>query len=89
MEFRFVITEEGLNDLEWEETEVLQGESRSAATNRRVLAKFMVNQEGQPVPFDEAMAILGRLKKKEREAVFVKFWAALAALAVPPESGGS
>lgn len=88
---RFKIDREKVK-LSWEEYEVVQlaqeGELEMRPL-RKLVARFMVDEQGQPLPRPMAMKILAGLDMEEVPDVFIKFTAAMKEAAVPPTNGGS
>lgn len=84
----FIITEEKINDLEWEDLEIIErmqeGEFKSSYRIRPLLAKFMVNGDGQtPVPYDDALKVLKKLKVGQIKETMEKFAKAMTDATVP------
>jgi hypothetical protein len=89
-EIRFFITEQAVNDLEVDDYEALEraqdGDVKMYRL-RRLMCRFMVDENNQPVPFEQALKITGKLKIAELKDFTQKFFAAMQERAVPKESG--
>lgn len=78
--------------LTWEEFELLEQAGTgqfSFRLMRPLVAKFMVDEQGQAIPAAEAEAELGRLTRPQILEVVGALAAQLRDTAVPPASGGS
>jgi hypothetical protein len=76
--------------LTWEEYETIELAQEGDVKMRRLrplVARFMVDEQGQPLPHKDAVDILGRLPLDEIKDVFAKFTEAMTTSAVPLASG--
>jgi hypothetical protein len=84
MDVRLNISPEALEELTWEQMEVLdRGITKAEA--RDFCALFVVDAEGKRLPHAEAYAFLGKLKGPQMAEVLEKFTEAIKAMQVPPE----
>lgn len=76
-----------LEEMTWEELETIQemgqGQVQIAAL-RKMLARYVVDEQGQPVEMETAMRELGKLKRMEMLATMKSF---AEAIQVPKENG--
>ena len=74
----------------WEEYETIELAQEGDVKMRRlrpVVARFMVDENNQPLPHPQALAILGKLTMDEVKDVFEQFANAMRESAVPNETG--
>ena len=86
---RFVINKEKTG-LTWEEYETIELAQEGDVKMRRLrplVARFMVDENSQPLPHKQALDILGKLPLDEVQDVFVKFADAMKVSAVPKANG--
>jgi len=78
-----------LDELTWEQYEAVQDAAAGGVNFRQfreIVAQFMVDERGEPVPVDEARRALGKLKMPEiKEAIN----ALAEGMQLPPASGGA
>ena len=87
---RFHVTKEGIQDLTVEEFEAIEMATDGDLKVYRVspaLARFVVDENGEPVPYLAAMRQLGQLCLRDMETVIREFGEATRAAAVPKENG--
>lgn len=83
----FEITDEKMDELDWEQMEtILDG---NIVRSRSIVALFVIDEDGQTVPHEIAMQMLGKLKRKEIAQVVTDFTKALKDSAVNPTKGAS
>lgn len=70
------------DNLTWDDLEIL--ESGKMGESKKILARFVVDDALQPVPFVEANKSLGQLKLSEIEGVLKSFMELLTSDAVNP-----
>ena len=86
---RFLINREKIG-LTWEEYETIELAQEGDVKMRRlrpVVARFMVDENNQPLPHTQALAILGKLPMDEVKDVFEQFANAMRESAIPNGSG--
>lgn len=82
---KFIVTE-SLNELTWDEWNALeQGASRES---KEILARYVVDEHDKPIPYNQALKLLGSVKLKDLAEVTGNFWRALRENAVNPPTGG-
>jgi hypothetical protein len=82
------ISKEVLDDLTWEEWELV--DNATYTSSRKLLAKFIVGVDGKPLPKDEAMAALGKLKTADIKSTLELFTAKIKELgAINPTTDGN
>ncbi len=87
---RFHVTKEGIQNLTVEEFEAIEMATDGDLKVYRVrpaLARFVVDENGEPVPHQVAMQRLGQLSLRDMENVIREFGEAIRMAAVPKESG--
>lgn len=93
MEITFHLTEENVNNLNWEEYEVFErvqdGEAIKLYRLRPVLARFMVDDKVQPLKHEDAMKILSKIPMREIKDVVTRFMEGLQNSTVPKVNGDS
>jgi hypothetical protein len=93
MEITFHLTEESINGLAWEEYEVFErvqdGEAIKLYRLRPVLARFMVDDNKQPLKHADAMKLLAKVEVKQIAEVVTSFIEGLTNSTVPKVSGDS
>ena len=87
--FKFDRNNPGLTWEEYEAIEMAQDGELKMRQMRPLVARFMVDDKGQPIAHKQAMATLGKLPMEEVRDVFTKFADALKDAAVPNGSGSS
>jgi len=87
MEVKFAFTESAQDSLTWEDIETL--ESGNIGKARSILARFVVDDSEKPVPFDDAMSTLGKLKISEIQGVLENFAKLMSEQAVNPPNAAS
>lgn len=83
--FRFRIDKNNLN-LTWEEYEALEMAQEGEVKLRRLrplVARFMVDEAGQPIPHKQAIQTLGKLPMAEVTDIFQQFAQAMTETAIP------
>jgi hypothetical protein len=84
-QIRFVINR-NKTGLTWEEFETIELAQEGDVKMRRLrplVARFMVDESGQPLPHEQAIKVLGKLPLDEVKDVFQKFAEAMTNSAVP------
>lgn len=91
LEIELKITKDSLDNLTWGDWEALQDGNIGYKEARRLIAVFMVNPDGTPVPFDDAMETLKQLKTGEMRAMVENFTKAMTKTAgeLVPNAKGS
>jgi hypothetical protein len=87
MNVNFAFTESAQDSLTWEDIETLESGNISKA--RAILARFVVDDNKNPVPFDDAMSTLGKLKISEIQGVLESFAKLMSEEAVNPQIAAS
>jgi len=91
MEINFHLTEEGVNNLSWEEYEVFErvqdGESLKLYRLRPVLARFMVDEKRQPIKHEDAMKQLAKISMSRIKDVVSAFMEGMQNSTVPKVNG--
>ena len=90
MEIDLKITRDSLDKLTWGDWEAIQDGNISYREARRLIAIFVVNENGDSVPFDEAMEMLKKLTTTEMRLVVENFTKAISKAVndlVPNEKG--
>jgi hypothetical protein len=72
--------------LDWDDLEIIA--NRDIPHAKPMLAKFVVDKSGNPVKFDAALKLLGKLKWSEIEDVSKQFFDAFNAATLNPTTGG-
>ena len=73
--------------LTWDDLETLESGKIGAAKN--VLARFVVDESGNPVDFETAKKILGKLPISQIEKVMGDFMNVMTGTALPPPTAAS
>lgn len=73
--------------LTWDDLEIL--ESGKIGASKNILARFVVDDTGQPVPEAQARKQLGNLKMSEIEGVVKAFMELITGQAINPPSAAS
>jgi len=84
---RFKFDGEPKDNLTWDDLDILESGKMGAAKN--ILARFIVDKNDKPVPFEKAKKQLGSLKLGEIEPVLQAFMDLLQGEAVPPPTAAS
>ena len=91
MELNFKITEEFIKNLPEKDFEVFErlqdGESLRIYKLKPVLARAMVDKNGQAVPYKQALEMLGEIPVGDYKHVIKQFTDGLLGATVPKESG--
>jgi hypothetical protein len=87
--FKFNRDNPGLTWEEYEAIELAQEGTVKLRLMRPLVARFMVDEQGQPITHKRALDILGKLPLEEVRDVMMKFSEALRDSAVPSPSGDS
>ena len=85
--FRFKIDGSLSDDLTWDEIEVL--ESRKVGAAKNIIARYLVNDNDEPIPLEEAKRRLGKLKGKEIEKAVEDFANYLQDTVINPQTAAS
>jgi hypothetical protein len=91
MEIELKITLDSLDFLTWRDWEAIESGEISYKEARRIVAMFMVDQEGKPIEHTQAMDTLGDLSFREMKLVLTNFSQAIrkkTSELVPNGSGG-
>lgn len=83
---KFLITPDKADEMTWEELEALEQGKISQA--RKVMARFLVDEDDQPVEIEQAMFALGKLKMSEIKQAVKQFADAMSTEAVNPTKKG-
>lgn len=75
------------DNLTWNDLETLEAGRIGASKN--ILARFIVDESGKPIPIDKAKEILGQLKMKEIEGVLSEFTKLMTEGALNPQTADS
>jgi hypothetical protein len=90
-EIRLHVTAEKMRALTWDDIETLEnpGEALAGAV-RSVMAQFMVDEQQQPLPLNQAKKMLGRLHPfgEDGAAVIRDLYQKIREFTLPPASGG-
>lgn len=92
MQIHFRLSENAVNEMTWEEYEafeMIQEGNVKLSRLRPILARFIVDDEGNPIPRAEAMKQLGAISIAQIKDVVAEFTSSLTATAVPKENGNS
>ena len=81
-QINFLITPEKANEMTWEEMESLM--EGNIVRARGLIARFMVDENDQPLDYEQARKILGGLKLPEIKGAVEQFAAAMKDSAVNP-----
>jgi len=90
MEINFYITEESINEMEasdYEAFERAQDGDFKLYRVRPALARFMVDKDNIPIPYERALKITEKMKMKEVKSFLEKFFDVLKVKAVPNGNG--
>ena len=90
MQINFYITENAINEMSTEDYEALEraqdGEARLYRL-RPVMCHFMVDDDGKPIPYEEALKITKKFKLPEAMSFVQQFFKAVEEKAVPKANG--
>lgn len=75
------------DNLTWDDLEILEGGKIGASKN--ILARFVVDDAGNPVPEAEAKRQLGQLKMSEIESTLKAFMDLMTGAAINPPNAAS
>jgi len=87
MEIRFKFDGDAKDNLTWNDLEIL--ESGKIGKSKEILARFVVDQNEKPVPFDAALKDLGSLKMSQIEGVMESFTKLMTNDAINPPNADS
>ena len=73
--------------LTWDDLEIIESGRMGASKN--VLARFVVDAAGNPMPFEEAKKLMGKLKLSEVSGVLQQFMELVNNAAVNPPNAAS
>lgn len=87
-EITLKVDRERINELTLDTLIALEEGTMPARAIRDLMAKFMVDDDGEWMPEDEALQIIGRSKVSHLAPILTDFADRLKEAAVPPASGG-
>lgn len=87
-ELKIVFTADRITELEVDTWVALKSNDVSLRAARDLAVVFVVNDEGQYLPEDEARTLIGRLKIRELFDIFAEIAGSIEEDAVPPAIGG-
>ena len=84
---RFKFEGEPKDNLTWDDLEIL--ESGKIGQSKTILARFVVDDSEKPVPFEDALKMLGQLKMGQIEGVISSFTELMSNKAINPQNAAS
>ena len=92
MEINFYITEQSVNDMSAEDYEAFEraqdGEIKMYRL-RPAICRFMVDEHNQPVPYEQALKLSGKMKVIQYKDFIQKFFETMNNATVPKVNGSS
>lgn len=82
MEIRFKFDGTFQDNITWDDLEILESGKMGASKN--ILARFVVDAKDDPMPFEDAKKLLGKLKVSEIQGVLTRFMELVNNAAVTP-----
>lgn len=86
-EIKFVVGENAAHVLDWKRLKLLN--NRDYMNCDIVAARFMVDENGDPIPYEQALEILGAVPGDEVAPLFGKFLEVFNAATLNPTNGDS
>ena len=87
MDMRFHVTRKGLEELDWESQEIVEGWADgefSIRGARHIMSQFMVDEQGHPLSEKEAAKTIWKLRGETAKDAVARFVEAVKQVAVPP-----
>lgn len=73
MKINIDITKEKLDELTWDEWELMDAANQGYGSAKKLIARFMIDDEGKDITQQEAVKLLGQLKTPEMKTVIEQF----------------
>jgi hypothetical protein len=84
MDVKLNITADALNELTWEQWSWLESKP-TIGQAREICANFLIDDNGDPIPYDKALSVLGKAKGTQISEVINALVKKFQEMQVPPE----